>query len=126
MTVLKGATAAAIYGARAANGAIIITTKSGAKNAGIGVELTSSYTTSHAMNFLDEITQTEYGMGRAGVRPLTQADAQGNGQFSWGARLDGVPTVNFDGEMRPYSAYEDRLFDFLQTGTNWTNTIGLS
>jgi TonB-linked SusC/RagA family outer membrane protein len=126
MTVLKGATAAAIYGARAANGAIIITTKSGAKDQGIGVDFTSSYTTSHAVNFIDEITQTEYGMGRGGVRPATQQDAQSNGQFGFGARLDGAPTINFDGVMRPYSAYKNRLFDFLQTGTNWTNTIGLS
>lgn len=126
MTVLKGATAAAIYGARAANGAIVITTKSGKKDQGIGVDFTSSYTTSHALNFLDEITQTEYGLGTGGVRPQTQGQAQSNGQFGFGERLDGAPTVNFDGVMRPYSAYKDRLFDFLQVGTNWTNTIGLS
>lgn len=126
MTVLKGATAAAIYGARAANGAIIITTKSGNRNQGLGVDYTSSYTTSNALNFIDEITQTEYGMGTGGIRPQTQGDAQSSGQFAFGERLDGVPTVNFDGVMRPYSAYPDRLFDFLRTGTNWTNTIGLS
>ena len=126
MTVLKGSTAAAIYGARAANGAIIITTKSGSKDQGIGIDFTSSYTSSHALNFLDEITQTEYGMGRGGVRPQTQGDAQTNGQFGFGERLDGVPTINFDGVMRPYSAYEGRLFDFLQTGSNWTNTLGIS
>src|SRR5690606_20966319 len=126
MTVLKGATAAAIYGARAANGAIIITTKSGNRNQGLGVDFTSSFTTSNALNFIDEITQTEYGMGTGGIRPQTQGDAQSNGQFAFGERLDGVPTVNFDGVMRPYSAYPNRLFDFLRTGTNWTNTIGLS
>ena len=126
MTILKGATAAALYGSRAANGAIIITTKSGSKDQGIGVDFTSSYTTSHALNFLDEITQTEYGIGTGGNRPQTQGDAQSFGQFGFGARLDGAPTINFDGVMRPYSAYEDRLFDFLQTGTNFTNTIGLS
>src|SRR5690606_10985944 len=64
MTVLKGATAAALYGSRAANGAIVITTKSGSKSQGIGVDFTSSYTTFHALNFMDEITQTEYGLGR--------------------------------------------------------------
>jgi TonB-dependent SusC/RagA subfamily outer membrane receptor len=53
MTVLKGAAAAAIYGSRAARGAIIITTKSGQKNQGIGVDFTSSYTTSQALNFMD-------------------------------------------------------------------------
>src|SRR5690606_8508115 len=111
---------------RAANGAIIITTKSGNRNQGIGVDFTSSFTSSHALNFLDEITQTEYGMGTGGVRPQTQGEAQAAGQFGFGERLDGAPTVNFDGVMRPYSAYPDRLFDFLRAGSNWTNTIGLS
>ena len=54
------------------------------------------------------------------------AQIQGNGQFGWGAKLDGQPTINFDGVMRPYSAYPNQLFDFLQTGTNLTNTLGLS
>ncbi|RAV98906.1 SusC/RagA family TonB-linked outer membrane protein [Pseudochryseolinea flava] len=126
LTVLKGSTAAAIYGARAANGAIIITTKSGGKDQGIGIDFTSSYTSSHALNFLDEITQTEYGAGRGGVRPQTLGDAQSNGQFGFGERLDGKLTMNFDGVERPYSAYKDRLFDFLQTGSNFTNTLGIS
>src|SRR5204863_4735717 len=51
---------------------------------------------------------------------------QGNGQFGWGAKLDGQPTINFDGEMRPYSAYPNQLYDYLQTGTNFTYTLGLS
>ena len=126
MTVLKGATAAALYGSRAARGAILITTKSGQKNQGIGVDFTSSYTASKALNYMDEITQTEYGQGKGGVKFTTVGGITGNGQFGWGAKLDGVPTINFDGEMRPYSAYPNQLFDFLQTGTNLTNTVGLS
>lgn len=126
MVVLKGSTAAALYGSRAAAGAIIITTKSGQKNQGIGVDFTSSYTTMEALNFMDEIVQTEYGQGQGGVKFTTQGAVQGNGQFGWGAKLDGQPTVNFDGVMRPYSAYPYQLFDFLQTGTNFTNTLGLS
>src|SRR5688500_1647789 len=66
MTVLKGSTAAALYGSRAARGAIIITTKSGQRNQGIGVDFTSSYTAQKALNFLDEIVQTEYGQGTTG------------------------------------------------------------
>ncbi|MEQ1799106.1 MAG: SusC/RagA family TonB-linked outer membrane protein [Lacibacter sp.] len=126
MTVLKGAAAAAIYGSRAAAGAIIITTKSGSKNSGIGVDFTSSYTSSQAINFLDEIVQTEYGQGQGGAKFTTAAQVQGNGQFGWGAKLDGQPTINYDGQMRPYSAYPNQLFDFLQTGTNLTNTLALS
>jgi TonB-linked SusC/RagA family outer membrane protein len=126
ITVLKGASAAALYGSRAARGAIIITTKSGQKNQGIGVDFTSSYTTSKALNYLDEITQTEYGQGQSGVKDTSAAQIWGNGQFGWGAKLDNQPTINFDGVMRPYSAYPNQLFDFLQTGTNLTNTLGLS
>jgi len=126
VTVLKGATAAALYGSRAAAGAIIITTKSGQKNQGIGVDFTSSYTTMDAVNFLDEITQTEYGQGLNGAKFTTAAAAAGNGQFGWGAKLDGQPVPNFDGVSRPYSAYPNQLFDFLQSGTNLTNTLGLS
>ena len=126
MTVLKGATAAAIYGARAANGAVIITTKSGKFDQGIGLEFTSSYTSSQALDFLHEIQQTRYGQGTGGIRPQTQGEAQSTGQFGFGERLDGVPTVNFDGISRPYSAYPSKLHDFLRTGTNLTNTIGFS
>lgn len=126
MTVLKGAAAAALYGSRAARGAIVITTKSGQKNQGIGVDFTSSYTTFNAINFMDEIVQTEYGQGQGGTKFTTAAQIQGNGQFGWGAKMDGQPTVNFDGVMRPYSPHPYQLFDFLQTGTNFTNTLGLS
>src|SRR6188768_2665234 len=126
MTVLKGSTAAALYGSRAARGAIIITTKSGQKNQGIGVDFTSSYTTSEALNFMDEIVQTDYGQGQSGVKFTTAGQIEANGQFGWGAKLDGVPTVNFDGVMRPYSAHPYQLYDFLQSGTNLTNTLGLS
>jgi TonB-linked SusC/RagA family outer membrane protein len=126
MTVLKGAAAAALYGSRAARGAIIITTKSGQKNQGIGVDFTSSYTSSKALNFLDEIVQTEYGQGQNGARFTTVGQVQGNGQLGWGAKLDDQPTINFDGVMRPYSAHPYQLYDFLQTGTNFTNTLGMS
>jgi len=124
MTVLKGATAAAIYGSRAANGAIIITTKSGRMNQGIGIEYTSSYTAQQALNFFD--FQTEYGQGTGGVRPTSGANAATTGHFAWGERLDGAPTPIFDGTLQPYSANPNRLFDFLQTGTDFTNTLALS
>ena len=67
MTVLKGATAAALYGSRASNGAIIITTKSGAKNSKFGVELTSNFAAQDILDYTDY--QTEYGTGSNGVRP---------------------------------------------------------
>ena len=125
MTVLKGSTASALYGSRAASGAIIITTKSGSKNSGIGVEYTSSYTAQTALNYMDQF-QTVYGEGTGGLRPTSAASAASNGQYGWGAKLDGAPTPIFDGSLQPYKAYENRLFDYLQTGTNFTNTLAVS
>lgn len=124
MTVLKGATAAAIYGSRAANGAIIITTKSGNKNSGMGVEFSTNYSADEVLDFTD--FQMEYGQGQAGVRPTTQGQAITTGQFGWGAKYDGQPTIQFDGVMRPYSPALNRVTDFYRTGSAFTNTIALS
>ncbi len=71
MTILKGATAAALYGSRASNGAIIITTKSGAKNSKFGVEFTSNFAADEVRDFSN--FQTVYGNGVGGNRPTTQA-----------------------------------------------------
>ncbi|MEO6541339.1 MAG: TonB-dependent receptor plug domain-containing protein, partial [Ferruginibacter sp.] len=124
MTVLKGATAAALYGSRASNGAIIITTKSGAKNSKFGVELTSNFATQDILDYTDY--QTEYGTGSNGVRPSTQAQAQSFGNLAWGEKYDGVPTVQYDGVLRPYSPDKNRMKEFYNTGTSIMNTLALS
>ncbi|MEO7992446.1 MAG: SusC/RagA family TonB-linked outer membrane protein, partial [Chryseolinea sp.] len=130
MTVLKGATAAALYGSRAANGAIIITTKSGQKGQGVGIEYTSDYTVSKALDYTD--LQMEYGAGdwnvaqAKGLRPATAAQATSLGMYGWGEKLDGEATINFDGVSRPYSADRNRVTDFYRDGKAFTNTIALS
>lgn len=124
MTVLKGATAAALYGSRAANGAIIITTKSGARNVGIGVEVNSNFSADEVLDFTDY--QMEYGQGNGGNRPATVGDAIATGQLGWGEKLDGQPTYQFDGVMRPYVAQPNRIKDFYRTGRSFTNTVALS
>ncbi|WP_207632810.1 SusC/RagA family TonB-linked outer membrane protein [Foetidibacter luteolus] len=124
MTVLKGATAAALYGSRAANGAIIITTKNGAKNTGIGVELNSNFSADQVIDLTD--FQYEYGQGQAGVRPQSPGQAVTTGQFGWGEKYDGALTYQFDGEQRPYLPQRNRIKQFFRTGTSFTNTIALS
>lgn len=124
MTVLKGATAAALYGSRASNGAIIITTKSGAKNSKFGVEFTSNVDVAEALDYTNY--QTEYGTGSNGVRPSSQAEAQSMGNLAWGERYDGVPTFQYDGEQRPYLPDKNRFKDFYRTGRTVMNTIALS
>ena len=124
MTVLKGATAAAIYGSRAANGAIIITTKSGQKNQSIGLEYSASYTMQKALDYFD--FQKEYGEGVGGVKPATAALAAGNGQFSWGGKLDGSDVYLFDGSIVPYSFQPHRVSDYFKLGNVSTNTVSMS
>lgn len=124
MTVLKGAAAAALYGFRAKDGAIIITTKSGRNTAGLGIELNSNFQAEQALDYTD--FQYIYGQGEFGKRPATVAEAQSSGVWSFGEKFDGKPTPQFDGSTQSYSAYKDRIKKFYRTGTNWTNSIALS
>ncbi len=124
MTVLKGAAAAALYGFRAKDGAIIITTKSGSKTTGIGVEVNSNFQAQEALDYTD--FQYEYGQGEFGKRPTTVAEAQSSGVFAFGEKMDGKPTPQFDGSTQPYSPHNDRIKKFYRTGTSFTNSVALS
>jgi TonB-linked SusC/RagA family outer membrane protein len=124
MTILKGSTAAALYGSRAVNGAIIITTKSGAKNAGIGVEFNSNFTLNKALDFTD--FQYEYGQGENNIRPVSQGAAQSSGAWSFGVPFDNVPTYQFDGVQRPYASVRNRISTFFRAAPSWSNTVALS
>ncbi|QEC74826.1 SusC/RagA family TonB-linked outer membrane protein [Mucilaginibacter ginsenosidivorax] len=124
MTILKGATAAALYGSRASNGAIIITTKNGNKNTGIGIEFTSNFTQNQALDFTD--FQYEYGQGENNVRPKTQGQAQSSGAWSFGEKFDNAPTYQFDGVQRPYAPEKNRISKFFRRANAWTNTIAFS
>ncbi|HEX2535794.1 MAG TPA: SusC/RagA family TonB-linked outer membrane protein [Chitinophagaceae bacterium] len=124
MTVLKGGAAAALYGSRAKDGVIIITTKSGRGMNGIGVELNSNFQAEQALDFID--FQYEYGQGEFGKRPATLSEAQSSGVWSFGERFDGKPQIQFDGTTRPYEPHKNRIRDFYRTGYAWTNSVALS
>jgi len=125
ITVLKGGTAAALYGSRGANGVILITTKKGRAQKGIGVEYNSTYTMENVAQFPNY--QYEYGQGDGGVMPTTIQQAQSTGRRSFGAKIDGSTNyVAADGLNHPYSAQKDNLKHFYQTGKTFTNTIALS
>jgi TonB-linked SusC/RagA family outer membrane protein len=124
ISVLKGGTAAALYGSRAANGVILITTKSGKEQRGLGVDFNSTYTQEKAIDLLD--WQYEYGSGQGGVAPKTQGSAVAFGRTSWGAKLDGSQVIQMDGQTRPYTAQKDNIRNFYQTGSTFSNTVALS
>ncbi|MBE7176589.1 MAG: SusC/RagA family TonB-linked outer membrane protein [Mucilaginibacter polytrichastri] len=125
MSVLKGGPAAALYGARAANGVILITTKKGRAQQGVGVELSSVTSFENATIFPD--FQYEYGQGDNGIMPTTLNAAQATGRQSFGARIDGnTDYVAADGLNHPYTAQRDNIKNFYQTGLTTTNTVAVT
>lgn len=125
VTVLKGATAAALYGSRASNGAILFTTKSAKAGKGFGVEFNENATIEDLLYKHFDDYQYEYGSGTGGVEPTTVAQAK-TGRFSWGGKLDGTPAMFYDGVMRPYVAQKDNLANFYNTGTSLSSGVALT
>ncbi|SHN28344.1 TonB-linked outer membrane protein, SusC/RagA family [Cyclobacterium lianum] len=132
MSVLKGASAAALYGSRAANGVILITTKRGTAQRGIGVEVNSNVVFERINNQTD--LQTEFGSGRfqgdqitgAAERPTTVRQGYDWGTQAWGERLGTGTSMHFDGVERPYVYAGDNWNRFYETGAAYTNSISLS
>ncbi|WP_338876578.1 SusC/RagA family TonB-linked outer membrane protein [Spirosoma sp. SC4-14] len=124
ISVLKGGTAAALYGSRAANGVILITTKKGKAQRGVGVEFNSTFTMENAAVFPD--WQYEYGQGDGAAKPTTQAQGIAWGRRSWGAKIDGSDFVAADGKTHPYVAQKNNIKNFYQTGKTFTNTLAFT
>jgi TonB-linked SusC/RagA family outer membrane protein len=124
MTVLKGQSASALYGSRASNGVILITTKKGKKGADWEISYNSNYTFEQGVDFTD--FQEEYGQGVGGIKPATAPDARTTGRSAWGAKLDGSQVVGFDGNQYSYDVAKNNYLDFYRTGSNFTNTVGVT
>lgn len=142
ITVLKGASATALYGSRAANGALIVTTKSGAKKTkGLGVTINSNFSLQNVLRWPD--FQYEYGQGTGRA-----FNADGELYYSYGASEDGASTggtssafgPKFNGqsyfqydptlegpsaERELWRPYEDNVTGFWETGFNMINAIAL-
>ncbi len=120
MTVLKGAPAAALYGSRAQNGVIMITTKTRGKERGIGVTYNVNYTNETPLDFTDY--QMEYGQGEGGVRPT--APNPTSGQWSFGERFaPGMTHILYDNLSVPYEPQSSRTKEFYRNGQNISNTV---
>lgn len=136
MTVLKGPNAAALYGSRAANGVVLITTKSGKGTKGVGVSFNSQASAETPLKLPDY--QYEYGQGRDGE--YSYVDGMGGGlndnvMENWGPRLNGQLIPQFDSPVdpntgeriaTPFVAYPNQLKDFFQTGTTFTNNLAIA
>jgi TonB-linked SusC/RagA family outer membrane protein len=142
ISVLKGPGATALYGSRAANGALLITTKSGArKEKGLGISYSSNISLQNVLNWPDY--QYEYGQGTGKSR-----NAAGEFFYSYGATADGASTSGtssafgpkFNGQnyfqydpnvqgvgatKTPWVPYKNNISDFWRTGSTITNSISL-
>lgn len=148
VSVLKGPSAAALYGNRAANGVIIITTKKGSTQQGIGVEINHS-TTFDRVYVLPEY-QNDYAGGYSqtlanftfnpDIHPAAWQEFDGQNVLnyaadeSWGPRMNGQMVRHWDswfpgesfGELRPLVPNPDNVRNFFETGVTFNNGVALS
>ncbi|SDZ93164.1 TonB-linked outer membrane protein, SusC/RagA family [Flavobacterium gillisiae] len=125
VNVLKGAAASALYGSRAANGVIVITTKSGKRSKGLGVSISSSFMTSEALR-LPEI-QGVYG---AGSKQIYDAGADTNlgPRFDSGISLLQNGSSGYSvgqGQVLPFE-FRYNLNDFFRKGSSISNSVSVS
>jgi len=126
ITILKGPTAAALYGSRAGNGVVLITTKKGKTNQGIGISVNSTASMEKVMLLPDY--QNSYGQGTGGAYNI------GDGGRSWGPKLDGrdmkVPVNTeyppLNGEIIKWLPSPNNVKDFYETGHTLSNNVAIS
>ena len=156
VTILKGAGSAALYGNRAANGVVLITTKRGGKNPGLGVTTSSSVTFEKLLTLPDY--QNVYGGGSNGAYSFEDGVGGGindGGISSYGPKLDqgllikqfDSPSVDINGNPvrggdviartfpdgsytditpTPWVSRPDNVRDFFETGHTYQNNIAVS
>lgn len=117
MTVLKGASAAALYGSRAGNGVIQIITKSGRKNNGLGVTISSSVGVERL--FMVPRLQSQFGQGTDGAY-------KNDVSSSWGPRIEGQEYTKWDGTKTTMQAYDNVANYFKSPGIDLTENIAFS
>lgn len=122
ISVLKGPNAAALYGSRANNGAIVVTTKRGTTE-GFNVSINTSYMMDEPLLLTNY--QNLYGQGSAGTYSAAS-------EFSWGPRMDGgsvahwSPDPSRENDTYSFSPQPDNIRDFYQTGHNLATTLAIT
>lgn len=117
VTILKGPAAAVLYGSRAVAGAVIVTTKKGAKNQSGKVEISTNYN-SFEVNRLPEYQNT-YSQGVNGLYDSFS-------QMSWGTKVTGQTVTNYLGNQETLTAYEDNVRDIFKRGYSLQNNVNFS
>ena len=116
MTVLKGASAAALYGSRAGNGVILITTKKGRQTPGLGITING--TVAFTSEFTRPAMQNKYGQGTLG-------EFNNTSPLSWGPEITGQTVTKWDDTSAPLQAF-DNVKGFFGTGITDTENVTFS
>lgn len=116
VSILKGPAAAALYGSRAGNGVILITTKTGKKQNGLGITVSSNF--GFESVFTGPDMQSGYGQGANGIVDPTSTE-------SWGPEIKGQSYEKWDGSKSTMQAY-DNLSNFFSTGFNNSTNVSFS
>lgn len=129
--ILKGAKATVLYGSQALNGVVLITTKSGKRTRGLGINVSHQVTIEKPFTDID--FQNEYGTGghvldtATIVLPSGQRIRRlGTGRFSFGPRFDNSTVMNYDSSMTTYRAYPNNFLDFFRTGSSNRTNVAIS
>ncbi len=120
ISVLKGAAASALYGSRAKNGAIVITTKKAKRNQKMVVEVNSSYKIDTPLRLPQY--QNEYAQGQNGIYNKNKSNG-------WGPKITDVQDQTFEdfkGDNVKLTAHPNNVKDFFQTGSTAINNIAIS
>lgn len=129
VSVLKGAAASALYGSKAQNGVLLITTKKGRARKGVGVSFTHSESFDKAYKLYD--LQNQFG---GGLNPTFEKDANGveivdpiaaywNGGYSYGPAFDGRTVKEIDGRMIKWQANDP--LNFFETGKYINSNVAI-
>lgn len=149
LSILKGPTAAALYGSRGGNGVVLITTKKGKKQQGLGINYSATFKMTTPYGYRD--VQNKYGAGGpvSFMTPTLTTDENGNfiydghysddngpegeptnttfgyygGSVSWGPVMDGTEMLWWDGQMCNYSPQPDNLSMLYKNSYSMTNSV---
>src|SRR5690606_23582910 len=138
ISVLKGPNAAALYGSRASNGVVLITTKSGRGTQGVGVSFNTHADFGTPLKLPDY--QYEYGQGRYGTYEYVDGMGTDASKFdavmeNWGPALNGQLIKQWDSPIdpatgeriaTPFVAHRNQLRDFLETSKTFTNNLSIA
>ncbi|MBI9033077.1 MAG: SusC/RagA family TonB-linked outer membrane protein [Bacteroidales bacterium] len=132
VSILKGASASALYGSQAMDGVILITTKKGKARKGIGVSFNTN--TSIDMPYILYDLQNTYGAGRNGKFEGAWNIVEGIPVYnpendlckgSWGPKMEGQTIIDWDGQESSFSPQPDNYKNYFQNGITTNNSLGL-